>query len=563
MKSSAPPGASPALERARSLYETGQHTAAESAILDILVSGTPTTEVFCLLALVQRALDRPAGEARALEQALAAVPQGTVAMDVVRLWARLGSVRAWLGDHTGALTAYERAAGIAPDDIEALQGVARSQFALHDLEAALRSAQDLERRFPSATFTHLFAGHVQKALGDVPAAACSYARALASDPLSGEALYNLVDLETPQLGSDIASRAALLSARDDIPAADRINASFAHARILDAAGHHAEAFAAFQRANDTARTELAGWGIEYVPARVEERVTRTIAENDEASFGSSLAPLPIDLQPVFIIGLPRSGTTLVEQILASHSEVQAAGEVLFARECEHTFRQRREAAGRAGPVDPANPIDAECLEAAREQYIERLFERGLDGRWIVDKLPANFEIAGFLRLLFPQAPIVHTIRDPRANCFSLYCANFAAHEPWYHDLDDLAHYHRQYRRLMTHWYRVISPPLIDIVYEDLVRDPRRQIPMLLSAIGLSFETACLEFYRHERPILTASHSQVRRPVYTGAVDHWKNYKAWLGPVLDPLPWRLGRAAAASDQRELTPAERSTAGDPRE
>jgi tetratricopeptide (TPR) repeat protein len=532
VRSSAPPGASSALERAKSLYETGQHTAAESAILDILVSGTPTTDVFRLLALVERVLNKPVGEARALEQALAAIPPEAAATDVVRLWARLGTVRAWLGDQTGALTAYERAAGIAPEDAEALQGIARTQFALHDLEAAQRSAQELERRFPDAAFTHLFAGHVQKALGDVPAAACSYACALASDPLSGEALYNLVDIEAPQLGSDIAARAALVSARNDIPAADRINASFAHARILDAAGRHAEAFSAFQRANDTARIELAGWGVEYVPARVDERVTRVISEYDEASFGSSLHPLPIDLQPVFIVGLPRSGTTLVEQILASHSEVQAAGEILFARECEHTFRQRREAAGRTGPVDPADPIDAESLEAAREQYIERLFERGLDGRWIVDKLPANFEIAGFLRLLFPHAPIVHTIRDPRANCFSLYCANFAAHEAWYHDLGNLAHYHQQYRRLMAHWHKVISPPLIDVAYEHLVRDPRSQIPMLLSAIGLPFEPACLEFYRHQRPILTASHSQVRRPAYTSAVDHWRNYRAWLGPLLD-------------------------------
>ncbi|MDA0707109.1 MAG: sulfotransferase [Proteobacteria bacterium] len=521
-----------ALDHARSLYDAGRHAEAESAILELLASGNAATEVFRLLALVQRALNDPAREARALEQALAVISQDASPAETARLWARLGAVRAWRGDPVHALAAYERAAEIAPDDAESLQGIARTQFALQDLDAAHRSARLLERKFPDSAFSHLFAGHVHKAMGDAPAAAHKYVRALECDALSGEALYNLVDLEIPPPDSNTAARAAYMAACDDLPAADRINANFARARILDAAGQYAEAFEALQCANDTARLELAGRGIRYLPQRVEEAVALTIADYDESSFGSRLDPLPIDIRPIFITGLPRSGTTLIEQVLASHSEVQAAGEVIFARECEYLFRQRREAAGRSGPIDPDEPADAELLEFAREQYIERLFERGLDARWIVDKLPANFEIAGFLRLAFPQSPILHTVRDPRANCFSLYCANFSSHEPWYHDLDDLAHYHRQYSRLAAHWQRVISPPLVNVVYEELVRDPQNRIPMLLSAIGLSFDPACLEFYRHRRPIFTASHSQARRPVYTGAIDHWKNYGNRLGPLLE-------------------------------
>jgi len=528
----APPEYRAALDHAISLYNTGRHTEATSAILDMLASGNAATEVYHLLSLAQRALNDPVGEARALEQALAVSSHQASPAETVRLWVRLGTVRAWRGDLTGALAAYERAAEIAPDDADTLQGIARTQFALQDLEAAYRSAQELERKFPESAFSHLFAGHVHKAYGDSLAATHSYVRALDYDSSSGEALYNLIDLKIPPPDSEIAVCAARLAARDDLPAADRINANFAHARILDAAKQYAEAYEAVRRANDMARLELASRGIQYMPQRVEEGITRAIADYDESSFGSSLDPLPVAIQPIFIIGLPRSGTTLIEQILASHSEVQTAGEVVFARECEYLFRQRREAAGRSGPIDPADPVDTELLECAREQYIERLFERGLDSRWIIDKLPANFEIAGFLRLAFPLSPIVHSIRDPRANCFSLYCANFSSHEPWYHDLVDLVHYHGQYCRLAAHWQRVISPPLVNIEYEQLVRDPQSRIPMLLNAIGLSLEPNCLEFYRHRRPIFTASHSQARQPVYTAAIDHWKSYRKWLGPLLE-------------------------------
>ncbi|HZW59418.1 MAG TPA: sulfotransferase, partial [Woeseiaceae bacterium] len=176
------------------------------------------------------------------------------------------------------------------------------------------------------------------------------------------------------------------------------------------------------------------------------------------------------------------------------------------------------------------------LEDARERYVEALFARGLSGPCVVDKLPANFEIAGFLRLLFPNAPIVHAVRDLRATGFSLFNANFGAHEPWKYDLDDLAHYLREYRRLMSHWRAVLPGPFIEVAYEELVADPGQRIPALLTAVGLECEPACLEFHRQSRPIMTASHAQVQRPAYTDAIGHWRHYADWLGAVAQ-LPAR--------------------------
>lgn len=519
------------LSRARVLHNKGRYADAEEVLTRALVAGAEPVAVYSLLADIQRALDRPTREAHALEQALAAGASASSDNPALH-WTRLGAIRASQGDLASAVAAYEQAVHTEPDNLAAWYGLAQARLALQDLEGARRSVELLVRRFPEVARTHLLAGHLHKVFGDTAQARDCYRRALEREPNLGEALYNLVEMAPPAPDDSIAARAAEISSCDELPAPDRINAGFALARILDRAGQHAEAFEHARCANSLARDELSARHIDYVPTHAEQRMTRTIAEYPARSFRAALEPLPIELTPVFVIGLPRSGTTLIEQIVASHGEVQAGGERVFARRSERHFRESRAAAGRSGPIDPANNIDAELLEAARERYVEDLFESGLDASWIVDKLPANFEIAGFLRSIFPDAPLIHSVRDPRATCFSLYWSNFSAHEPWYHDLGHLAHYYGQYSRLMAHWRSVIPGPFIEVVYEDLVRNPEEQIATLLRMIGLSFDPACVEFYRHERPILTASHAQVRKPMNTSAIDHWRHYAEWLGPLRD-------------------------------
>jgi tetratricopeptide (TPR) repeat protein len=461
---------------------------------------------------------------RFLEQAVAA---GRATPPLLR---ELGLLRAGRGDWRGAAEALRRYLDAEPEDSHALAALGRALLALQDLPAVRRLAEGVLERDPQAAFAHLLIGHVDKALGSTAEAGAAYTRALELEPTCGEAVYGLVDLDEANVGEALARQAAELAARNDVSVADRVNASFALARILAAEGRHEQAVHYLQRANEAARQDLAGHGIRYRAPEMEQRVDVLVRTFPASACARSIAPLPIELSPIFVVGLPRSGTTLLEQILASHPEVQAGGELPGAREAFRKFLAARRMAGREGPVDARDPGDAELLEAARERYVDALFERDLDGPWVVDKMPANFEIAGFLRLLFPHAPIVHSVRDGRATCFSLYSANFAGHEPYYHDLDDLAHYYRQYRRLMAHWRAVLIPPLIEVRYETLVRDPARQIPALLAAVGLPPHPDCLEFHRHRRAILTASHAQVRRPVYTDAVDRWRHYQRWLGPL---------------------------------
>lgn len=518
-----------ALKKVRKLVGANRHVEAEAALLSSLSEHDGSVAAYALLAEIECELRRVDREAQALEHALALVNENT-RNQAAALWARLGANRGRRGDRVGAVAAFERAVKLEPSCMTYRRQLATAHLADQDLDAAQRCADEMLHRFPDESFTHLFAGHVQKATGNTSNAAESYRRALERDATLGEALYNLVEMSGEGPDAAVLPAGVEIASRRDLSVADRINAAFACARLLDRAAQYADAWGYLKEANDLAREDLASHGIRYDAAIVEERVARTIADYPRSSFRNAIEPLPIELVPVFVIGLPRSGTTLIEQILSSHSQIQAGGELLIARECEYAFRTARRAAGRDGPVDPANATDADLLRTARERYIDGLFERGLSGPLIVDKLPANFEIAGFLRLIFPVAPIIHSVRDPRANGFSLYNANFTAHEPWYNDLDDLAHFHGQYRRLMEHWQKVLADPFSQARYESLVREPGKGIPALLDKLDLPFEPACLEFHRNRRPILTASHAQVQQPAYTSSIDHWRNYAEWLGPV---------------------------------
>lgn len=414
---------------------------------------------------------------------------------------------------------------------------ARVLLAQRDLAALAALQSVLDERFGDHPFTHLIAGHAAKASGDVDAAARRYRRALALQPTSGEAQYNLVDLETYLQGAERKRIAELAetAAGDTLPAADRINIHFAHARLLEQAGDAQAAFHHYRLANELAKAALNERGIRHDAESAERQLHAELENWRTGLFENPLPPSGIDLTPVFVTGLPRSGTTLVEQILASHPQACAGGELTLAPEVHQACRRRLD----IGPADPLpSPTEAtlrEALERAREQYLDGLFERGLDARWVVDKLPANARIAGFLRLLFPDAPIVHCRRDPRALAWSLYTANFAAHEVWYHDLNDMVGVFQRHDRLIAHWRALLPAPFVDVTYEALVREPELQIPRLLAACGIPFDAATLQPELLERPVFTASHAQVRRPIHSAAIARWRpqaTHLAQFEPVRD-------------------------------
>lgn len=414
-----------------------------------------------------------------------------------------------------------------PGDPVIHERLARTLLAEHDLAALSVLQPLLDDRFADRPFTHLVAGHASKARGDVEAATQRYRQVLALQPNSGEALYNLVDLDGARVSEAERHHIAELSGREELPAADRVNIHFARARLLEQSGEPGAAFDHYRSANELARATLAEHGIRHDAAAAERQLEADLVNWQANLFEHPLSPSGIDLTPVFVIGLPRSGTTLVEQILASHPEACAGGELTLGPEVERSCRQRLG----LGPTDPlpspGDPTLREELERARERYLDGLFERGLDAPWVIDKLPANSRIAGFLKLLFPDAPVVHCRRDARALAWSLYTANFAAHEAWYHNLDDMVGVFRRHDRLLAHWRALLPPPFAEVTYEELVRAPESRIPELLAACEIPFDPATLKPEALERAVFTASHAQVRQPIHTSAIARWRPHERHL------------------------------------
>lgn len=238
-------------------------------------------------------------------------------------------------------------------------------------------------------------------------------------------------------------------------------------------------------------------------------------------------------EPIFIFGMPRTGSTLVDRILSSHSQVFAAGELPdFSVAVVAAVRRRL---GRDAPRQELIAASAELdFTALGEDYLRRTRPRTGHTPYFTDKLPINYLYAGLIARALPNARMVHVTRDPVATCYGIFKVLFEQGYPFSYDLTELADYYASYHRLMAHWHRALPGRINDFSYEALVADPSTQVPQLLHAVGLSWQSACLEFHRNPAPVATASASQVRRPLYSSAVAQWRHYESELQPLIRRL-----------------------------
>jgi hypothetical protein len=305
---------------------------------------------------------------------------------------------------------------------------------------------------------------------------------------------------------------------------DRANLLFALSLVRDERGEYPEAASCLERANALALDELAHQGRLYDPDANRHFVEGVIAAFTPGLFerlaGSGLETS----RPVFIIGLPRSGTTLLEQVLASHPEVHGAGEIAFSR---RSLEELPELTGHDGdPVDAVPLLDAPTIRELALRHERRL--RDLDGgraRRVISKMPEDYFYLGLIALMFPRAVVIHCRRDLRDVALSCWFTNFTE-VLWANHQEHIASRFEGYRRLMEHWRDVLPSTLElhDVSYEDAVDDLEGVARRLLSAIELDWDPACLEFHRTRRPVKTASQVQVRKPIYRGSVGRWKLYK---------------------------------------
>jgi tetratricopeptide (TPR) repeat protein len=372
---------------------------------------------------------------------------------------------------------------------------------------------------------HLSIAHSLKTLGRSTEAIAEYRAAAASRPDFGDAYWSLANLKTYRFEDPEIAAMREAVAAPATSAVDRYHLCFALGKALEDLGEYAESFRFYERGNALRRAEN-----RYRPEAHEENTRRQIEVSTPELFARHAGGGATAADPIFIVGLPRSGSTLIEQILASHSQVEGTYELADVPRIVAELSGREADAG-----DPRYPavlaqMSGGDFRQLGEKYLAatRVYRTG-KARFI-DKMPNNFRHIGLIHLMLPNATIIDARREPMACCFGNFKQLFARGQEFTYRLEDIARYYRSYLELMRHWDRVLPGRVLRVQHEDLVDDLEGNVRRLLEHCGLAFEPACVEFYKTERSVRTASSEQVRQPIYREGLDQWRHYQPWLGTL---------------------------------
>ena len=373
-------------------------------------------------------------------------------------------------------------------------------------------------------------GHALKSAGETDESIAAYRRSTELEPKFGEAWWSLANLKTFRFGSqDLETMRGQLE-RKDLTDADRFHFHFAIGKALEDAGEWEASFRHYAQGNSI-RKSLIRYDADENTASVSRSKALFTKDffSERAGFGD---PRP---DPIFIVGLPRSGSTLLEQILSSHSQVEGTMELPDVIGIARELGGRRSKSQESKYPEVLATMGAAELAALGARYLEQTrVQRKTPAPHFIDKMPNNFAHLGLIHLMLPNAKIVDARRHPLACCFSSFKQHFARGQHFTFDLADLGRYYRDYVELMAHFDRVLPGRAHRVIYERMVDDTEGEVRRLLDYCGLPFEEGCLRFYENERAVRTASSEQVRQPIYREGVDHWRHFEPWLGPLKDAL-----------------------------
>ncbi len=439
----------------------------------------------------------------------------------------LGHVLTMLKRPEEALEYLRKAAELAPGDAAIRCRIGVAEFFRgdpHASEAACRQAITLDLNSAGA-WSGL--GAVLRALGRFDEARSCLKHALDLDPELPDAYAGLAILGERADGGAQLQRLRTLLVGPQYPADVRIDAGFALGMLLDNADRYDEAFPCFAQANALYHEAQTASGESHDQAALRRRVDGLIASCTPELYAMVEDSANRSELPVFIVGMPRSGTSLVEQIAATHSRVSGAGELpdlsRIAGMVENHGRGRRE-----------EEMDPDFARRLADAYLERLKSLGNGAERVIDKMPDNILQLGLAAVLFPGARVIFCRRDSRDTCLSCYFCRFDQPIPWAYDLAECGLRALEIERLAEHWRRALPLRMLTVDYEALVADLEGESRRLIEFLGLDWEPACLDFYKTERPVLTASGWQVRQPLFTRSIGRWRKYKRHLGPLLEAL-----------------------------
>jgi len=507
------------------LLEDGDIEAAEQMVRRYLASAGEHIEGLRALARIAMARDAPDDAQRLLEKLLAIAPDYHAA----RYEYALALLRRF--KHQRAREELEKLLAIAPENRAYRFAQATVCSRLGDFEQALPAYQRLASEDPKDAQVNMAIGYTLKTLGRTAEAIDSYRAAAALRPGYGEPYWSLANLKTYRFADTELKQMIRYEAAPGASRADRYNLCFALGKALEDRGDYAQSFQYYARGNQLKRQEC-----RYRPEFLENLARAQVATCTADFFAARRGWGCADAAPIFIVGLPRAGSTLIEQILASHSAVDGTLELPAIAHLVFALHDRT-----LPPESPRYPgvlAELDRQECARlgAQYLRETRVHRHGRPMFIDKWPSNFRDLGFIHLILPNARIIDARREPMACCFSNYKQLFppGAGPEFVYSFEDIARYYRMYLDLMRHWDAVLPGRILRIQHEDLVTDFATTVRRILEFCTLEPEPACFEFYKTERAIHTPSAEQVRQPINRAGIDQWRHFEPWLAPLREAL-----------------------------
>jgi tetratricopeptide (TPR) repeat protein len=441
------------------------------------------------------------------------------------------------GQHAAALPQLEQLLAAEPHNPNYRSLEAAVLAGVGEYARAIEIYATVLKQYPNQAKLWLSYGHALKTAGRTGEGIAAYRRTLELDPGLGEAWWSLANLKTFRFSAEELSQMQAQLARADLQTEDRYHFHFALGKTLEDRRQYEGSFVHYRDGNSLRRAQ-----IRYDAAAGREHVRRACALFSREFFAARAGQGAPDPDPIFIVGLPRAGSTLIEQILASHSQVEGTMELPDVPAIAQDVGARGRAGGLRYPEALAPLAPAE-LRALGEEYLARTrIQRKRGSAFFIDKLPNNFLHLGLMHLMLPNARIIDARRHPLGCCFSGFKQHFARGQNFTYDLAELGGYYRDYIELMAHFDAVLPGRVHRVFYERMIEDTEGEVRRLLEYCRLPFEPACLRFYENERAVRTASSEQVRTPIYREGLEQWRHYESWLeplkaalGPVLEAYP----------------------------
>ena len=405
-------------------------------------------------------------------------------------------------------------------------------------DAALNYFDQILEQVPNDPVTLTTRGHLLKTQGNSAEAIDSYRAVLKNSPEHGEAYYSLGNLKTYRFEDDELDLMIRQEQGDRLRAMDRIYLNFALGKAYEDKGDYESAFSFYQKGNSLKKIQS-----RYDAEAMRDELSRMRLICDPAFFSEREDWGSDARDPIFVLGLPRAGSTLIEQILSSHSQIDGTSELPNILALSQKLRRSSNYPVKGYPEVMKSISEAECREFG-DSYIEETKIHRQGAAYFIDKMPNNFRHIALIKLILPNAKIIDARRDPMGCCFSGFKQLFAEGQEFSYSLEDIGNYYVDYIKLMDHWDKVLPGFVLRVNHEDVVDNLEQEVRRILNFCGLPFEESCLRFYETERNVKTPSSEQVRQPIFRDGVDQWRKFEPWLDPLKNALAELESRDANA-------------------